>query len=216
MPSKLSRSLLIFALLVVAVVSWQWIDERGPETTLASDPLEMAQTQSDYYLENFEITNISNKTNVALENNTPENTIETRAGMPADRQLTIAGKSLSHHYIDGNSTINSPIVKLRSADNGQWSARASSGVVSANFDVLDLQGEVRLTHKRTSNDKPVTVNTNAITINTTDKTISSHEPVQVEGEGWRYNASSMNAEIDQGILSFTSGVEAQFESPDKR
>ncbi len=193
------------------------MDERGSETIVISDPIAMAESQSDYYLENFEITNISNKTGPAGSADTElKNKVEHNAGMPAARQLTIAGKSLSHHYIDGNSTIDNPIVKLRSADNGQWSARASSGVVSANFDVLELEGDVRLLHTRTNDSEPVTVNTDAITIDTSNQTISSQEPVQVEGSGWRYNASSMNADIDKGILSFTSGVEAQFESPDKR
>lgn len=216
MPSKLSRGLLIFALLIVAVVSWQWIDEREIEPAAANNTLEMAETQSDYYLENFEIKNISNKSDRSTNAN---NTIT-----PADRRLNIKGQSLSHHHIDGYSIIENPRVSLQSTDNGQWQARASSGTVSANFDVLDLQGNVELTHDRssanpqntTADNGQIRVDTNSLTIDAGTRTITSTEPVQVEGNGWNYNARAMDAEIDRGTLSFTSGVEAQFESPNKR
>lgn len=210
MPTTLSRSLLIFALLVFAVVSWQWIDDRDAEPQTANDPIQMAETQSDYYLENFEIINISNKTNTAPI------TTENQPGLPADRQLKITGQTLSHHFIEGYSEIQNPIVSLRSKDNGQWHARASSGTVSANFDVLDLLGNVELTHNRSADSSQITVDTNSLSIDTGSRTISSDESVQVEGNGWSYNARSMNAKIDLGILSFTSGVEALFESPDQR
>ena len=217
MPSKLAPVLLIFALLVIAVVSWQWIDDREAQPEAKTNRIEMAETQSDYYLEDFEIINISNKTGAsAVDNPAPDTTVEHNAGMPADRQLMIAGQSLSHHFIEGYSIIKNPIVKLRSIDDGQWHARASLGTVSANFDVLDLEGNVELTHNRKKDTAPVTVDTNSLTIDTGKRTISSEEPVHVEGESWQHDANNMNAEIDRGILTFTSGVEAQFEITDKR
>lgn len=224
MPSKLSRGLLIFALLVIAVLSWQWIDDRDVEPQANTDTIEMAETQSDYYLEDFEIINIANSaSSPGISGKNP----------PAGRHLRITGTSLSHHHIEGYSIIQSPTVRLRSADDVRWQARAATGTISADFDVLDLQGDVELTHNRStplanapdsenqgretsSNKGPVTVNTNSISINTSNRTISSNETVQVNGAGWQYNAKTMRAEIDQGTLSFTSGVEAQFANPNKR
>ena len=217
MPSKLSSILLIFTLLVIAVVSWQWIDDRGTPPEASNSRIEMVETQSDYYLENFEIINISNNTGTsAADNPTPGTTVEHNAGMPADRHLTIAGQSLSHHYIEGYSVIKFPVVKLLTIDDGQWNARASLGTVSANFDMLDLQGNVELIHSRAKDTAAVTVDTNSLSIDTGNRTISSKEPVRVQGVSWQHNANNMNAEIDRGILTFTSGVEAQFEITDKK
>jgi len=204
MPSKLSRGVLIFALLVVAVLSWQWIDDRDVQPQATTGTIEMAETQSDYYLEDFEIINVANSTSSPSVNN--ENT-------PAGRHLKLTGATLSHHHTEGYSIIQSPTVRLRSADDAQWHARAATGTISADFDVLNLQGDVELTH---NGKRPVTVNTNSISIDTSNRTISSNETVQVNGTGWQYNANTMRAEIDQGTLSFTSGVEAQFANPNKR
>lgn len=203
MPSKLGGGLLIFALLFLAVFSWQWIEDRNVTPQAQTDPIEMVANQSDYYLEDFEILNITN-----AEAATP--------AAATGRQLKITGQSLSHHHIDGHSTIINPTVELRGANNSKWQAQAESGIVSENFDVLDLQGNVELIHNRALQSAPTTVNTDSISIDNSNQTISTDDPVQVIGAGWQYNASTMRAELNQGTLSFTSGVEAQFESPNER
>ena len=204
MPSTLSKSLLTFALLVIAVVSWQWIDERDVQPRADSNTIQMVETRSDYYLENFEIVNIANSGNPTTD------------GKTIGSYLKITGQSLSHHYIEGYSLINNPTVHLRSSDGGQWQASASNGTVSANFDVLDLQNNVEIKHNQSRGRSEVTVNTNSISIDNGSRTISSSETVQVNGHGWQYNANTMHAEIDKGTLSFTSGVEAQFANPNQR
>ena len=103
MPSKIGTSLLIFALLVIAVISWQWIDDRDVETQVQNNAIEMVETQSDYYLEDFEIVNIANSRNSSTDGNTT-----------AGRYLKITGQSLSHHFIEGYSLINNPTVHLLS------------------------------------------------------------------------------------------------------
>ena len=59
MPQQLANTFLIFALLVIAVLSWQWLDEDNtvPATT-SEHPLEMVANQTDYYLQGFKITNL--------------------------------------------------------------------------------------------------------------------------------------------------------------
>jgi len=86
MPSKLGKSLLTFALLVIAVISWQWIDDREVETQVQNKTIEMVENQSDYYLEDFEIVNIANSRD------------STAGTTTAGRYLKITGNSLSHHF----------------------------------------------------------------------------------------------------------------------
>ena len=211
MPVKLGRALLVFALLVVAVVSWQWIDDREVTQQTESGSIEMAENESDYYLEAFEITNVHNR--------------KSADGSNTGRQLTITGDSLSHHFRDGNSTLDNPLVTLRTEDGDYWLASASKGNVSAEFDVLDLYGavvlnqyklqagSVRSSCKPTDNPAAVTIDTESLTIDTGERIIQTNDLVTVNGNGWKYRASSMRAEVDKGTLSLTSGVEARFANP---
>ena len=202
MPTKLGRGIWIFTLLAIAVLSWQWIDDRNVETLTEADTIEMAENQSDYYLEDFEIVNITN----------PAGNSDSEQG----RYLRMVGKSLSHHYLEGYSGIEKPSVLLRTDNNEEWQADALNGRVSANFDVLNLQGQVELTHNRITGQPAISVDTNSITIDTTTRVISTEDTVEVYGSGWNYQANSMRADIDNGVLSFNSGVEARFASPKKQ
>jgi len=201
MPSKLSRALLIFALMVIAVVSWQWIDDRNVSSQTAPGSIEMAENQSDYYLRNFEIINISNG----------------GAGNAQQRRrLKVTGKTLSHHYIEGYSVLDNPTVLLETESDEYWLASARSGRISAEFDVLDLLGTVKLTHNKpngTADAAIIKVDTETLNIDTGRRIIETMDPVTVNGQGWNYKANSMRAEIDDGRLSFESGVEAKFVTP---
>lgn len=203
MPAKLGRGIWIFTLLVIAVLSWQWVDDRDVEPEPTQNTIDMAANQSDYYLEDFEIINIGKRQSSGDTTGT-------------GRYLKLTGKSLSHHFIEGYSGIENPSVQLRSNENELWQANAQRGRVSANFDVLDLQGNVELTHNRQQGKPPISVDTESLTIDTTQQLISTDEPVEVVGSGWHYNANNLRAEIDKGVLSLTQGVEAQFDNPKKQ
>jgi len=208
MPKKLSTAILLLLLLIVAVVSWQWVDERNVDPAVQNAPIEMAENQSDYYLEEFEILNVSNEDSSAN----------------AARNVKITGKSLSHHYIEGYSLIEKPQVVLLTADKEYWQANAARGTVSADFDVLRLRGDVQLTHHE-AGDTPgqqldkssaITVDTESLSIDTTQRVIETKDQVVAHGTGWQYTANSMRADIDSGTLSFTSGVEAQYANPNNQ
>ena len=216
MPVRVGRAFFLFVLLVVAVVSWQWLDDTSVTSLPDNESVDMAESQSDYYLEDFEIINVQN-----AENNADTDLINDSGN--AARRVTITGKSLSHHYINGNSILDNPTVVLRTESDEYWQASASSGNVSAEFDVLDLQGAVELSHHKPGADKlisnsttdaSITVDTESLTIDTSQGIIQTDDAVAVNGQGWEYTANSMRAEVDNGTLSFQSGVEATFANPD--
>ena len=197
MPANFGRGLLVFALMVFAVVSWQWINDRQVQPQTPDNPVTMAETQSDYYLEDFQIVNVSNP--------------QTQGN--SGRRLEVTGESLTHHFLLGHSIIENPSVQLHSQSDDAWNAQARQGTVSAEFDVLDLQGDVEVTHNPASGVAPISVDTQSITIDTTERVIQTEQPVEVTGNGWQYKANGMRAEVENGTLSFTSGVEAQFANP---
>ena len=157
MPSKLGPGLLIFLLLIVAVVSWQWTEDQDVDPLNETNTINMSETRSDYYLEDFEIVNIANKAD-----NSPPGVDETDAATPADRQLKITGNTLLHLRVEGHSIVEQPTVRLLTVDNGLWQAHATSGTVSADFQVLDLQGDVEITHTRTTDNLLVVINIGAV------------------------------------------------------
>jgi len=195
MPSTLFRGIWIFLLLVLAVASWVWMEDRNMQPAPESQRIEMAENQSDYYLEDFEIVNVSNQ---------PGNT--------GSRYFQISGESLSHHYPEGHSTIDSPKVNLRNSEDDIWRAAAAKGRISADFNVLNLQGGVAVEHNQNNKQPQVSLTTPSLEIDAANRTMATDDPVEVEGEGWRYSANKMRAEMDQGLLSFTDGVEAQYDN----
>jgi len=207
---KLAWALPVFILLVIAVVSWQWIDDRNV-TTQTDAPINMAASQSDYYLEDFEIINISNASGAISDAGNANDSADRKS-----RRLKLTGKSLSHNHIEGVSTLDNPVVVMRNENDDYWLASARSGNVSAEFDVLDLNGNVELTNSgpmNADNSDSIKIDTESLTIDTSQQVVETNDVVQVTGRGWHYKANSMNAEINNGRLSFQSGVEATFVSP---
>ena len=204
MPTKFGRGLWIFALLVVAVLSWQLIDDRNVRSNASNGTIEMAVNESDYYLEDFEIINITNQ----VQN-------DSNSGNGSGRYFRITGRTLSHHFPEGHSTIENPSVRMRTPTTEFWHANARTGRMSADFKVLDLNGDVNIKHDRLSDKAPITVDTESIRIDTAKRMMSTEDPVVVKSTGWSYQANSMQAEVDKGILSFTSGVKGQYASDQK-
>jgi len=177
-------------------------------TQTESPLLTTAVSQSDYYLEDFEIINIS----ITSKDGAGGNNSST------SRRLKLTGRTLSHHHLEGYSTLENPVVQLQNENDDYWMATARRGNVSAEFDVLDLEGAVKLTNSSptdVSNDDSIKIDTESLTIDTSQRTVETNDEVQVQGQGWQYKANSMSALIDDGRLSFQSGVEATFESPNR-
>lgn len=191
MPRKLANALLILALLIFAVVSWQWLDDQDPAETVAQSAVPMAENQTDYTLEDFTITNVNNA---------------------KGQVYRLQGKSLAHFVNGTDSIIDTPVVQMSGADNQQWSGSADSGFLSPDFSTLELVGDVQLTHVR-RNSPPVNVTTDSIDIDTRTRQMQAPQPVDIKGEHWSFKASQMQADLDNGILTFQSGVEANYAVP---
>lgn len=189
MPKRLANTFLIFALLVIAVLSWQWLDEDTAVTTAQDNPVEMAANQTDYYLQDFKITNVNNDKGQVYE---------------------LSGKTLSHFFETGNSLITDPLVRFYRDDNDYWIGSANKGDLSADFSVLTLSGAVDLAHHRENAQPQVSVVADSITIDTQRRQMTSDQPVQISSENWSFKANQMQAEVDSGLLSFNSGVEADY------
>ncbi len=189
MPRTLANTLLIFTLLVVAVLSWQWLDEDTPAGVDAQNTIQMAKNETDYYLQGFQITNVNNTKGQVYE---------------------LSGNTLSHYFESGESIIEDPSVQVYSNDNDYWTGSARTGNLSADFSVLELTGDVDLAHHRNNDQPEIIVSAESITIDTTKRQISSAQPVNITAAKWSVTANRMRTDVDNGMLSFDSGVEAHY------
>lgn len=189
MPKTLANTLLIFTLLVIAVLSWHWLDEETVTTTNNTNTVQMAQNATDYYLEGFEITNVNNN---------------------KGRVYRLSGDTLSHYYESGNSVIEQPSVQVFSSDTNYWTGNAQTGNLSADFNVLTLKQDVSLAHHRQDKQPPLNISAQSVTINTAKRQINSDQPVQISSAKWTFKANRMLTDVDNGLLSFDSGVEASY------
>ena len=188
MPRKFANTLLILALLIVAVVSWQWLDDRDSTAPATENSVDMAVNQTDYTLEDFVITNVNNNKGQVYQ---------------------LSGKSLSHFVNDNNSVIDQPSLQMTGQNSQSWSGNATTGYLSKDFSKLQLVGNVALSHNRNDN-PPVNVATEKLDIDTTSRQMTTNDPVQIDGGQWSFQANQMQADVDNGILQFQSGVEAQY------
>lgn len=188
MPRKFANTLLILALLIVAVVSWQWLDDRDSTAPATENSVDMAINETDYTLEDFIITNVNNNKGQVYQ---------------------LSGKSLSHYVNGNNSVIDQPSVQMTGQNRQSWSGDANTGYLSPDFSKLQLVGNVALTHNR-NNPPPVNVSTETLNIDTNSRLMSTSEPVQIDGGQWSFQANQMQADVDNGILQFQSGVEAHY------
>lgn len=189
MPKTLANTLLIFVLLVIAVLSWQWFDTDPTVKTAGQETIQMAQNKTDYYLEDFNITNVSNDKGQVYK---------------------LSGTTLSHYSEKGNSIIESPSVQVYSNEQDYWTGHADAGNLSADFSVLVLQGNVDLSHHTNSQQPKIELDAQSITIDTSKRQMTSDQPVQITAENWSFTANQMSTDVDNGMLSFESGVEANY------
>lgn len=206
MPKTLGRSFWILALLVVAIGSWQWLENRPAAGNNADSTLRMAETESDYYLQDFHITNVDND---------------------SGRVYELTGQSLSHHSDTGNSSISQPAIKVFGKNKTHWQGSAQHGDISPDFRKLALFGAVKLAQfpnlpaevdpalldpaQADSQHKPaVEVTSASVKIDTTKQIIATDDPVTIKSDLWSLSANRMRADINDDKLLFDSGMEAEY------
>jgi len=189
MPKTLVRKLLVLALLVIAVVSWQWLDERAQNGDREAAEVSPLSNETNYFLEGFDIESVSGD---------------------SDTRIRIQGDVLASFLDTGESRVSNPRVGIDGANNQSWRGEASNGVLSADYARLQLEGGVKLTHQQSADAATITLTAESVLLNTHDQTLSSQSPVQLTAPGWSFTASGLQANLANGHLLFPSSVEARY------
>lgn len=161
----------------------------------------MAETETDYYLQDFQIVNVDNSRGQVYQ---------------------LSGQSLSHYQGEGNSSISQPSIKVFGANKTNWKGSAQRGDISSDFRQLTLIGAVQLSQypslpsdldpalAQTVDKASVAISTASVRIDTAQQTIVTEDPVTIKSEHWSLKANQMQADIDDSKLFFDSGMEAEY------
>jgi len=183
----LSRYWPIVPLLLLAVFARNWVED-APDTIVVEDTIDMSQTQSDYYLEDF-----------------------TTRKFDADGalQYRVTGESLLHYPEDDRSEITAPnVILLR--EGIRWDITAAEGEMRRKPDTFTLQGNVLLERASENNDI-VSIRTDSISVLTDSNEVSTDQPIEVIADGWTMSSVGLQSRIDEGKLIFLSQVKGHYD-----
>jgi len=177
----------IVPLLLLAVWAHNWVED-SPDPFVFEETINMRETQSDYYLEEF--TTRKFDTTGAL-------------------QYRVSGKSLIHFPEDDRSEITAPnVILLR--EGIRWNITSASGQMLRDPDTFTLFGNVQVERDADSQDR-MSIRTESLSVHTDDNEVSTDQPIEVVANGWRMSSIGLQSKIDDGKLIFLSEVTGHYD-----
>jgi len=184
----LSRYWLLVPLIIIAIVVRDWVED--PATIADEATIEMKDTRSDYYLEEF---------------------VTRRFTSNGYLEYELHGQSLAHYPEDDHSQIIKPVMTMHRPA-ASWHLVSGEGRFDTNPDVLTLQGDV--TVQRLSNtDESITITTSDIQVETDKNLVRTDKPITIKGQNWRLDAVGLQSAIDDGKLVLISQVTGRYDPP---
>jgi LPS export ABC transporter protein LptC len=91
-----------------------------------------------------------------------------------------------------------------------WHLVSDHGLVRADGDDVQLQGNVRVTGAAPDSGAPLSLTTSELRINTPTEFIETKAPVKVTMSGYEFNAKGLTADLKAGTLRLESDVHGKF------
>lgn len=177
----------IVPLIILAVWARNWVEDR-PATFVVEETINMRETQSDYYLEEFTTRKFDT------------------AGM---LQYRVSGKSLLHFPEDGRSEITAPnVILLR--EGIRWDITSARGQMLREPDTFTLIGNVQIERAGESVDS-MSIRTESLSVHTDNNEVSTDQPIEVIANGWRMRSVGLQSKLDDGKLIFLSEVTGHYD-----
>jgi len=184
----LSRYWLLVPLLIIAIVARDWVE--APVVAEDEETIDMKDTRSDYYLEEF---------------------ITRKFASNGSLEYELHGQSLAHYPEDDHSKIIKPIMTMHRPA-ASWHLVSSEGRFDTNPDVLTLQGDV--TMQRLSNqDESITITTRDLQVETDNNRVTTDQAITIKAANWRLDAIGLQSAIDEGKLTLVSQVTGRYDPP---
>ena len=177
----------IVPLIVVAVLARNWVEDR-PDSVVVEETINMQETQSDYYLEEF---------------------TTRKFDATGTLQYRVSGKSLLHFPEDGRSEITAPnVILLR--EGIRWDITSAKGEMLREPDTFTLFGNVQIERAGGENNS-VSIRTESLSVSTHNNEVSTDQPIEVIASGWRMRSVGLQSKIDDDTLIFLSEVTGHYD-----
>jgi len=184
----LSRYWLLIPLLIIAIVVRDWIED--PITVADEATIEMKDTRSDYYLEEF---------------------VTRKFAANGSLEYELHGQSLAHYPEDDHSEIIKPIMTMHRPA-ASWHLVSSEGRFDTNPDVVTLLGDVTMQRLSQVADS-ITITTSNLQVETDNNRVTTDQAITIKAENWRLDAVGLQSAIDEGKLTLVSQVTGRYDPP---
>jgi lipopolysaccharide export system protein LptC len=185
------RTLSLFVLLVIAVISLLW--ESGPSDIPTAREPSMAERRSDYYLEGFRIVEYGKDGNAAK---------------------VLAGEVLTHYRDDDTADIVSPRLELQQPGGPRWTMQAERGWLSPGGEEIQLRGKVVMMRAALPALPALRIDTQDVSLWPDAQRVQTDAPVSIIGPHWRVSAIGLESNIGERKLTLLHQVRAHYDTPE--
>ncbi len=187
-----SRYWLLVPLLLLAIVIRDFV-ETTPLDIEIEQTLNMSETKSDYYLEDFKTRKYDQQ---------------------GVLEYQITGASLAHYPTDDRSEIKQPLLILHK-DDVKWHIKSETGQLLRNPDVFTLHGEV-LVDRDSADGKTLNIRTSELSISPEGNQVHTQQAVDIISDTWQLHSIGLHSTIDTGKLTLLSSVTGHYEVAKKK
>lgn len=184
----LSRYWLLVPLIIIAIVVRDWVE--APATVADEATIDMKDTRSDYYLEEFVTRKFASNGSLEYE---------------------LHGQSLAHYPEDDHSQIIKPVMTMHRPA-ASWHLVSGEGRFDTDPDVLTLQGDVTM-QRLSDNDESITITTTDLQVETENNLVKTDKAITIKAPNWRLDAVGLQSAIDEGKLNLVSQVTGRYDPP---
>jgi LPS export ABC transporter protein LptC len=129
-----------------------------------------------------------------------------------DVNVQIHSPVLRNDSESGIGTVDSPEIRI-SEDPDEWLITAESAIISADREVITLQGEVYLSRRTASMDSLLEIASSDVVLNVTPRTARTESAVNIRENGDRLDAVGMRLDMINETYELQSDVRAHYELP---
>lgn len=178
----------VLPLILLVVFAQNWVEDE-PNAVLVEETINMQQTQSDYYLEDF---------------------TTRKFDIDGKLQYRVSGKNLLHFPDDDRSEITTPTVILL-REGIRWDITSQRGEMRRSPDTFTLNGNVQL-ERAIQGENVLSISTEQLSVRTDTNEVRTDAPIELVGEGWTMSSVGLKSNIDDGKLIFLSKVKGQYDA----
>lgn len=185
----ITRTLIFAGLLILAISSFNWLDQ--PDSAKTEEELKMANLKADYFLESFETIRYD------------------KQGKPEYR---LSGKTLTHYPARQASEILAPVVVLNRPEQPTWTIRSDTGWLEESSEVVELSGDVAVHRDAYDGQSGIVITTSSVKVQPKTHILETDAEIEIKSDAWVLKSTGLKSDLTNGRISLLSNVQAHYEN----